>query len=218
MTPLPRLRPNINKVKADGPEGRLRAAAAQRNEAGILEVLARHAPDTGLGFEIASGTGQHIAAFAHQHQAMSWQPSDIAGDQLTSIRAWRDSSNLDNLLDPIEFDATRAAWPGPAPDLVILVNLLHLISDDEAWQLISNVAGALRPGGKFLFYGPFLRSGATTSEADRQFNQSLQTMDPSIGYKNDAAIRRWLTSRGLEIIEVVEMPANNLMWVARKSA
>lgn len=216
MSRLPRLIPCTSNVKPDGEAGRLSAPTAVRNEAAILEVLSRHAPASGHGFEIASGTGQHSTAFARQHPNLTWQPSDIMADRLVSIRAWQSQSELGNLKQPVAFDATQDAWPGPAPDVVMLVNLLHLISDDEAWQLISNVSQAMAPGGKFLFYGPFLREGRTTNEPDRKFHHHLQATDPSIGYKNTTDIHRWLSSHNLQVLEVADMPANNLTWVAQK--
>ena len=58
-------------------------------------------------------------------------------------------------------------------DLIVLVNLLHLISEGEARTLIREAATALAPGGRFLVYGPFMRAGELISEGDRAFHASL---------------------------------------------
>lgn len=75
---------------------------------------------------------------------------------------------------------------------------------------------ALAPGGRFVLYGPFLRGGETTSEGDARFDASLRAGDPEIGYKDDFDVIDWLHAAGLALIDVVEMPANNLSFVAER--
>jgi len=101
-------------------------------------------------------------------------------------------------------------------DLIVLVNLLHLITTPEARTLVSEAATALAPGGLLMIYGPFKRSGVLTSTGDAQFDADLRGADPLIGYKDDLDITRWLDEAGLTQITPHEMPANNLAFLARK--
>ena len=128
--------------------------------------------------------------------------------------------NAPNLRKAIALDATAPHWGAEhaGQDLILLVNLLHLISTDEARQLISEAAQALAPEGRFIIYGPFLRAGETISEGDASFDASLRAQDPEIGYKDDFDVIDWLHDAGLTLVDVVEMPANNLAIVARRPA
>lgn len=199
---------------ADG--ARLSAPSALRNAPAIAQVLVRHGPDAGRALEIASGTGQHVIAFAAALPGITWQPSEIDATRRASIDAWADAPNI---LPAIALDATIPGWGAQhaGQDLIVLVNLLHLISDAEARILLTEVAAALAPGALFAVYGPFLRQGRTVSNADAQFHASLRTNDPEIGYKDAKDIAAWLRDAGLTPQKPLEMPANNLMLLARQA-
>lgn len=199
-------------------EGERRSApSAERNLEPIAQVLDRHVPTRGRVLELASGTGQHISAFALRFPGVDWQPSDASPDNLTSIRAWATHVEAQNLRDPIVLDAARSDWSeGWHVDLVLLVNLLHLISDDEADTVLAETARALAPGGRFALYGPFRRNGHLVSEGDKRFDASLRAQDARIGYKDIESVTARLQEAGLEVIELVEMPADNLLLVTRR--
>ena len=200
------------------PDGRLSAPSAERNIGPIIDVLERVAPPEGRALEIASGTGQHIVRFAKAHPGITWQPSDAAAERFASIRAWIRASGLANVAEPRLLDAA-APWPGDLKDLdlVIAVNLLHLVSDEAAAAILANMAGSLASGGVFCLYGPFLRAGEFASEGDRAFHASLKAQDPGIGYKDAGWVMEILEARGMEGPECHEMPASNLMITARKT-
>ena len=96
------------------------------------------------------------------------------------------------------------------------MNLIHLISEDEAKILISEISAALIPGGRSIIYGPFKRNDELTSASDQTFHQSLIEADPQIGYKNDAWMTAEFKEAKLELIKVVPMPANNLAFICEK--
>lgn len=194
---------------------RLSSPSALRNAPLIAKVLETHAPAKGRALEIASGTGQHMVAFAATLPGVVWQPSDIDASRRASIDAWADAPNI---LPAIMLDATAPGWGAlhKGQDLIVLVNLLHLISTAEARTLLSEAAEALAPGGLFAIYGPFLRKGRTISEADTSFHASLQASDPEIGYKDIATVTEWVTGTGLTCQLPLNMPANNLMLLASK--
>ncbi|WP_027244527.1 DUF938 domain-containing protein [Leisingera daeponensis] len=201
-------------------DGKLFAPAAARNSDVLCDLLAQVAPSGGRALELASGTGQHAAAYAARLPGLTWQPSEVEEVRLESIRAYGEESGLQNILPPVPLDATAPGWGAAhcGQNLIVLVNLLHLISEGEARTLIREAAAALAPGGRFVIYGPFLRGGELTSDGDRAFHAALSAHDPETGYKDDFDVIDWLHGAGLELLHAVEMPANNLALVAEKPA
>ncbi|QUJ76827.1 DUF938 domain-containing protein [Sulfitobacter albidus] len=206
---------------AFGAQGaKLVAPAATRNVQVIVDLMQQITPPRGAALEIASGTGQHIVALAQALPEIDWQPSEVDADRLASIAAYADEAGLPNLRAPVRLDATRPGWAREREpfDMIHLVNLLHLISDEAAGVLISEAAEALRPGGTLMLYGPFKRDGVLTSQGDARFDAQLRGADPSIGYKDDAWLKERLTAADLSLTLVQDMPANNLAFVARKGS
>ena len=199
-------------------DGRLSAPAAEKNAGPITKLVREFAPDRGLALEIASGTGQHIVKLAVVKPNLNWQPSDIDPLRIASIETWCKDYNLANVRPPIILNATERGWSSKfnRQKFILLVNLIHLISEDEATILISEISTALAPGGRSIIYGPFKRNNKLTSAGDQTFHQSLIKADPLIGYKNDS----WMTAKfkeaKLELIKVVPMPANNLAFICEK--
>ncbi|UWQ79668.1 DUF938 domain-containing protein [Leisingera sp. S132] len=200
--------------------GKLFAPSAARNAAAICDLLAQVAPPQGRALELASGTGQHAVAYAARLPGLIWQPTEVDAIRRTSIRAYADEAGLPNIAPPNELDATAADWgtEHAGQDLIVLVNLLHLISEGEARTLIREAAAALAPSGRFVIYGPFMRGGNLISEGDRAFHTAITAHDPETGYKDDTEVIRWLQAAGLELVQAVEMPASNLALVAQKPA
>ncbi|MFV2051988.1 DUF938 domain-containing protein [Aliiroseovarius sp. YM-037] len=198
-------------------DGRLSAPSAERNFAPIRDCLAEYVPDSGLALEIASGTGQHIAALARAFPQLTWQPSDIDEDRLQSIAAWRAEAGAKNLLPPILLDAKKPWADGPENvALIYVVNLFHLISEADARAILTNMHNALKPEGQAFIYGPFKRHGHYQSTGDEAFDATLQGQDPSIGYKDVGWMRDCLAEIGLGFVAQHEMPANNLVLVAKR--
>jgi SAM-dependent methyltransferase len=194
------------------------APAAERNLAPILDCLGRHAPASGHALELASGTGQHIVHFAAAHPGLTWQPSDLDLANLPSIAAWAQASAAPNLSPPIVLDAAQPGWSAVHSDLslILMVNVLHLVSTVAAQTILHECSAAMRPGGRLLIYGPFLRAGKTTSAGDAQFDDDLRARDPAIGYKDHAWVQAELAATGIAT-QIEQMPANNLMVIGTKS-
>ena len=197
---------------ADG-DGRLHAAAAERNLGAILDVLLPRLPRAGDVLELASGTGQHVAALAAHRPDLAFHPSDPDPARRVSIDAH--CRGLGNVAPAGDIDACRPGWAVEAGfGAVVIVNLLHLISDAELAVLLDEAQRSLAPGGLLAIYGPFLRDGLATSPGDRAFDADLRAQDPAVGFKDVAAVETVLQVLGLEV-ETVEMPANNLMMLGR---
>jgi SAM-dependent methyltransferase len=199
---------------------RLSAPAAERNASAITQALQDIAPPSGRALEIASGTGQHVIAFARALPGLIWQPSEIDAARRASIDAYAGDAALSNLRPAIALDATAKGWGVTHGDqnLIVLINLLHLISAPEAQTLIRETAHALAPSGRFALYGPFLREGKATSEGDARFDASLRAQDPEIGYKDLAEVTKWFCAAGLDPVKTLEMPANNILLVTERPA
>ena len=199
-------------------DGRLNAPSAVRNVVPIVELVRKAAIKSGNALEIASGTGQHVVRLARALPSLNWQPSDVDETRVKSIRCWSDDQHLKNLKPPCLLDATTEGWAAEhhGQDLILLVNLLHLISIEETKILVKEVAKALAPGGLFIIYGPFMRSGELTSKSDMEFHHSLINTDPDLGYKNDLDMLNLFDEAGLVHLSTNKMPANNLAFITQK--
>ena len=195
---------------------KLFAPSAARNVEAISDVLSAHAPESGNALEIASGTGQHIAAFAARLPKLNWQPTELDASRRASIDVY--TAEMGNVAAAEELDATSQGWhvsyKGQA--LITLANLLHLISEQEARTVVAEAGQALALGGILHLYGPFLRDGETTSAGDAAFNAKLRAHDSEVGYKDDWDVIEWIHAAGLELVQVLEMPANNMSFVAKR--
>lgn len=196
-------------------DGRRMVPSAARNAGPILQAL------RGLGLrgrllEIASGSGLHAAQMAGP-LGLIWQPTEVEPANFASILAWSATSAA-AIQPPIRLDATEAGWAARLGvwDAVLLVNLLHLISEPAAATLLAELGAALGPGGTACLYGPFLRDGQATSPGDAAFDASLRAQDAAIGYKDLAWVTAQLAKAGLSC-DILPMPANNLLLVVRHS-
>ncbi|WP_299503805.1 DUF938 domain-containing protein [uncultured Roseobacter sp.] len=212
-----KLPPNAS-VAARLEGAKLHAPAAARNLEFLCDLLRAHAPKSGQALEIASGTGQHVTDFATAMPGLMWHPTEVDAARISSIDAYVQDAGLGNVAPARMLDATQADWHRHAgqKDLIVLINLLHLIPEQPAKTLVTEAMRALSPGGSFILYGPFKRNGVLTSDGDARFDADLRAADPAIGYKNDQDLCAWLELAGAHPLKRIEMPANNLAFVATK--
>ncbi len=199
-------------------DGRLNAPSALRNAEPIVELVREIAIKSGNALEIASGSGQHVVKLAAALPLLNWQPSDVDETRIKSIRCWSNDLHLTNLNPPCLLDATEEGWAAEhhGQDLILLVNLLHLISIEETKILVKEVSKALAPKGVSIIYGPFMRKGKLISKNDMEFHHSLITTDPDLGYKNDVDMLNLFGEAGLVHLSTNKMPANNLAFITQK--
>ena len=210
--------PNTASVATYESDGRLNAPSAVRNAEPIVALVQKTAIKSGNALEIASGTGQHIVKLASALPHLNWQPSDVDEARIKSIRCWSDDKHLTNLKPPCLLDATAEGWAAEhhGQDLILLVNLLHLISGKETKILVKEVFKALASNGLSIIYGPFMRSGKLISKSDMEFHHSLINTDPDLGYKNDLYMLNLFGEVGLVHLNTEKMPANNLAFILQK--
>jgi SAM-dependent methyltransferase len=203
-------------------DGRLDAAAFHRNHEAIWRVLATFLQQ-GCGdvVEVGSGTGQHVIHFAGQTPDITWWPSDLNDAHLKSIAAWRTHAQLTNVRPPLRIDLLDPTWcpemeNGSGPDALLAVfcaNVVHIAPWPVAEGLIAGAARYLRPDGRLFIYGPFKRGGKHTAVSNAVFDTSLRDGNPDWGVRDVEELERVAQGVGLQLAEVIEMPANNLILV-----
>jgi SAM-dependent methyltransferase len=198
-------------------DGRLSAPAAVRNASAIVAALADWLPASGRALEIAAGTGEHAVALARANPGLDWQPTDIDPARLASIDAWRAAEGVKNMRVAVVLDATTPDWTVEPVRVVYLANLMHLLPEIGATNVVRGAARALEAGGQFCVYGPFRLGGTFRSEGDAAFHARLTAAEPSIGYKDFEWIETVAAKAGLNRVALIEMPANNLVAIFKKS-
>ena len=202
------------EAPADG--ARRSAPAALRNRDPIAEVLAEWLPESGLVIEIASGTGEHALHFAERFPQLDWQPSDIHGDAISSIAAWRDAAGLPNVRAPVELDASSPDWPVDRADAVLSINMVHISPWASALGLIAGAARILPSGGPLILYGPWLMADTPTATSNLEFDASLRARDPEWGLRSVELFAAAAADKALRLEQTRAMPANNLMLLFRR--
>jgi SAM-dependent methyltransferase len=191
------------------------APATTRNREPILEVLRRWVPAGANVLEIASGSGEHAIFLAPRLDVESWQPSDPDAESRSSIDAWRVHANAERVLPVLALDVTARPWPSPPakPDVVVCVNMIHISPWHASLSLLDGAAEVLAPGGHLYLYGPYRREGRHTAPSNEAFDASLRARNPEWGVRDLEDVINAAAARGFGLVEITEMPANNLSVV-----
>jgi len=199
---------------------RFSAPAAQRNRGPILEVLRRVLPAAGRVLEIASGSGEHAVYFARALPALVWQPSEVDAESRASVSAWIAYEKLPNVLAPLALDVTRAGWASAVDgiDALYCANLIHIAPWEACLGLLDGAGALLGAGAPLVLYGPYMRGGMHTAASNASFDASLRRQDPRWGVRDLDVVSAEAVSRGFSLDDEVQMPANNLVVVFRKSS
>ena len=67
-----------------------------------------------------------------------------------------------------------------------------------------------------FMYGPYARGGRHTAPSNEAFDRALRARNPEWGIRNLEDVIACATANGLDHVETVEMPANNLSVVYRR--
>jgi SAM-dependent methyltransferase len=204
------------------PDGRLDAPAFHRNHQAIWAVLQPFlAGKSGDVVEAGSGTGQHVADFARRIPEIIWWPSDLNEQHLRSVDAWRAHTGLANIRPPLRIDLSDPAWctemqDGSGPGKLLAVfcaNVIHIAPWRVAEGLFAGAGRQLRADGRLFLYGPFKRDGQHTALSNAVFDTSLRDQDAEWGVRDIDDLRKLGDGAGLNLIETVDMPVNNLILV-----
>lgn len=199
------------------PQGALASPATARNTAPILAVLKAHLPGRGRVLEVASGAGEHAAAFARALPGLEWTPSDPSPEARASIAAWAETAALPNLRPPLALDMLdEAGWPEGPVEALVCINMVH-ISPWAATEGLMRLAGRAlrRPGGLLALYGPYREAEVELAPSNAAFHASLKARNPAWGLRDRSDVEAAAKAEGLAFTLRAEMPANNLMLLFR---
>jgi cyclopropane fatty-acyl-phospholipid synthase-like methyltransferase len=192
------------------------SVAAERNKDPILHVLERVLPARGRVLEIASGFGQHVCHFARALPALHWQPTEPDASRHDDIAARIREAGLTNVAPPLVLDVLEPRWPIAGPiDAIICINMIHASPWATTPALLRGASRLLAPGALLVLYGAYLENG-TAAPSNLEFDAWLKARGPDWGLRDLEVVTKLAAENGLERIEVVRMPANNLMPVFRK--
>jgi Protein of unknown function (DUF938) len=175
--------------------------------------------------EAGSGTGQHVVDFGRHIPEVTWWPSDLNEQHLKSISAWRAHAGLANIRPPLRIDLSDPEWcaemhdgSGPVNLLAVFcANVIHIAPWHVAEGLFAGAGRYLRTEGRLFLYGPFKRSGKHTAPSNAAFDTSLRDQNPEWGVRDIDDLGKLAENTGLELVEIAEMPANNLTLVFERS-
>lgn len=201
-------------------DARQYAPATQRNREPILEVLLKVLPARGNILEIASGTGEHAVFFASHLHPRQWIPSDPNPLLQDSINAWRDRTPLDNLHPPLAIDVRDSVWSIEEKKIeiaaIVNINMIHIAPWSACLGLMAGANRLLAKDGILYLYGPFKQDGQPTAPSNLTFDESLRAQNPQWGVRNLEDVIAVANTQGLSLLEIIQMPANNLSVVFQR--
>ena len=193
------------------------APATLRNRDAIVAVLEEILPSRGLVLEIASGTGEHVVYFGRNFPDLTFQPSDPDPACCQSIAAWTKREGATNILPPKQLDAQAPEWDVPETAAILCINMVHISPWESSIGLFDKAAELLDPGAPLYLYGPYLREDIETAPSNLDFERSLKSRDLRWGLRDVTDMDALATANGFQRKSLIEMPANNISLVYRKT-
>ena len=191
--------------------------AAARNRGPILEVLRSILPTSGTVLEVASGTGEHVVHFARALPMLEWQPSDPSREARRSIDSWIAAEELANVRTPLDLDAASETWSIDHAAAVICINMIHISPWTSTEGLMRGASRILEGGAPLYLYGPFLQASRPIEPSNAAFDGNRRSRDPRWGLRDLDEVAACAVSYGFILDRIVEMPANNLSIIFRRS-
>jgi hypothetical protein len=100
---------------------------------------------------------------------------------------------------------------GPGQLLAVFcANVIHIAPWRIAEGLFAGAARFLQADGRLFLYGPFKRDGKHTALSNAVFDTSLRGNNPDWGVRDIADVSALAESVDMKLVEIAEMPANNL--------
>jgi hypothetical protein len=96
---------------------------------------------------------------------------------------------------------------------VFCANVIHIAPWRVAEGLVAGAGRYLSAGGRLFLYGPFKHGGKHSAMSNAVFDTSLREGNAEWGVRDVEALQELAASVGLVLVEIAEMPANNLTLV-----
>jgi hypothetical protein len=100
-------------------------------------------------------------------------------------------------------------------DAVVAINMIHIAPWTATQGLMAGSGRALPPGGVLYLYGPFKEDGRHTAPSNADFDAGLRSRNPDWGVRDLADVSDLARAQGLDLVERISMPANNLSLIFR---
>ncbi|MGI9373146.1 MAG: DUF938 domain-containing protein [Hyphomicrobiales bacterium] len=216
---------DYSKLKGNATEdGRFRSPAFERNHQPIVEALrARLNLDEGHVLELGSGPGQHISVLGKAFPELTFWPSDPYPAHRESVEKWSAHHGVSNVNAPFELDASEP-WdlegegkpPSGALQAVLCINVLHVAPWHVAQGVLKGASDHLADDGALFLYGPYSVDGEHISDGNADFDAAIRTENADWGVRDTREMAEEAATHGLVIAEIVEMPSNNFILVAKR--
>ncbi len=99
---------------------------------------------------------------------------------------------------------------------MVCINMIHISPWAATLSLMAGSARLLPVQGLLFLYGPFRRLDRESVPSNEAFDAQLRRQNPEWGLRDLEAVVKVAEENGLSLIEIAEMPANNLSVVFRK--
>jgi len=100
---------------------------------------------------------------------------------------------------------------------VFCANVIHIAPWRIAEGLFAGAASFLQVDGRLFLYGPFKRDGKHTALSNAVFDTSLRDNNPEWGVRDIAEVKALAEGVDLNLVEIAELPANNLVLTFARS-
>ncbi len=201
---------------------RLFFPATKRNCNPIGDALSQFLPQKGTVLEVASGSGEHAVAFQKRFSHLIWQASDPELSHRKSIDSWIEHERLNfKMPKALDLDVEEIPWKLPSQisssiNTIVCINLIHICSWGCTKSLFYGSSFCLEKDCHIIIYGPFKANGYHTSKSNENFHKSLINRNIDWGLRNIEDVNSIAILNGFSMIELREMPSNNMLLVLVK--
>ncbi|MFC1750901.1 DUF938 domain-containing protein, partial [Pseudomonadota bacterium] len=86
-------------------------------------------------------------------------------------------------------------------------------------QMFTHASEAIKPGGQFIIYGPFMYDGKHTAPSNERFDRWNRAWVPTRGIRDVTWLKEIAEKNRFYLKEDIDMPANNriLIWYCKQS-